>query len=345
MDLKNLLAKVHQQGATELHLKVGAAPLIRQNRFLKKIDLPAVTAEDLKGVLATALPEDERKRLANVRFQEVNVFGEPPCNYRLQILQAQGEFCIIIKIIAKAIPGFAELGFPFSLEPLTKAAQGLFILAGPARSGISTSLASFVERINQNRSAHVLVVEDPIEYTFEPKKSRISHRQFKKDIQSIEQGINFAKRMDVDVLVLGDLKREVPFYNILDYVAGGHFVVLSMQSLGAQNTVEKILFSFPEHDREHAANVLSHTLLGICSQALLHSPSESRMVPIHEVMLMNNTIRQIIQKGRVTQIDPNLRAGGEGSQPFDVPLGKYAREQVLPKEAVDAFLATYRSSK
>lgn len=345
MDLKNLLAKIHQQGATELHLKVGSPPLIRQNRFLRKIDLPALTPDDLKDVLQTALPEEERKRLPALRFHEVNVFGEPPCNYRLQVLQAQGEFIVIIRIIAATVPSWPELGFPFALEPLTKAAMGLFILAGPARSGISTSLASFVERINQNRPSHILVIEDPIEYTFEPKKARISHRQFKKDIQSVEQGINFAKRMDVDVLVLGDLKRELPFGNILDFVAGGHFVVLSMQTLGVQNTVEKILYSFPESDREHAANVLAHSLLGICSQALLHSPTQNRMVPVHEVMLVNNTLRQIIQKGRTAQIDPNLRSAGEGSQPFDVPLAKLVRDQVLPKEAVDAFLASFKGGK
>ena len=345
MDLKSLLTKIDKQGGTELHLKIGSPPLVRQNRFLRKVALPAVTSDDLKEVISKTLPADLQKRISSQRFTEVNVFGEPPCNFRLQLLQAQGEFCIIIKLIPKRVPGFPEIGLPFAIEPLTKAAMGLFIIAGPARSGISTSLASFVERINQNRSAHILVIEDPIEYTFEPKKSKISHRQFSKDIPSVEQGINFAKRMDVDILVLGDLKRELPFRNILDYVGGGHFVVLSMQTLGVQNTVEKILYSFPEVDREHAANVLGHNLLGICSQALLHSPSENRMVPIHEVMIVNNMLRQIIQKGRTNQIDPNLRAGGEGCQVFDASLGKYLRDQVLPKNSVEAFLAGYRGTK
>jgi twitching motility protein PilT len=234
---------------------------------------------------------------------------------------------------------------PRVLESLSKAGKGLFIMAGPARSGISTSLAAFLEKMNQSRACHILVIEDPIEFYFEPKMSRISQRQFRKDLFSIEQGLNFAKRMDVDVMAIGDLKCEVPFRALLDYVAGGHSVVLSMQTLGIVNTLEKILFSFPEKDRDHAGNVLASNLLGVCSQALLLGTGGQKMVPAHEILVVNPTTRGILQKGRISQLEPNIRSAGEGSQLFEQDTGRLLREGAVPRETVEAFLAMYRGVK
>ncbi|HEY9071914.1 MAG TPA: ATPase, T2SS/T4P/T4SS family [Candidatus Ozemobacteraceae bacterium] len=344
MDLTQLLTTVQESGGTEIHLKVGSPPLVRQNKFLRKLALPAVQPGDIAGVVKQALSPEELAKFNQQRQFEGNFFGGAPCNFRLNLFQAQSQTMAIIRLIRKAVPNFAEISLPPALEALTEAKAGLVILAGPCRSGISTSLAAFVERINQGRSAHVLLFEDPIEFSFEPKKCRITQRQFKKDLYSIESGINFAKRMDVDVLVIGDLKRELPFRSILEYVAGGNFVVLSMQTLGIQNTLEKILYAFPESDRPYIGNVLATSLLGICSQALLLNPGSKKLVPIHEVFISNSTMAGILQKGRVNQIEPNLRSAGEGSITFEQSAGRLIRDG-MPKDVLDAFMTMYRGVK
>ncbi len=344
MDLKQLISAVLEQGGTEIHLKIGSPPLVRQNKFLRRLSLPAIQAGDIEGIIKQALSPADLAKFSQQRSFEGNFFGAPPCNYRLNLFQAQSETMAIIRLIRKAVPNFAEISFPTAMDSLTQAKAGLVIIAGPCRSGISTSLAAFVERVNQNRAAHILLFEDPIEFSFEPKKSRISQRQFKTDVISIEAGINFAKRMDVDVLVIGDLKRELPFRSILEYVAGGHLVVLTMQTLGIQNTLEKILFAFPENDRTYIGNVLATCLLGICSQALLLHPGEKRLRPIHEVLISNSTISGILQKGRANQIEPNMRSAGEGSITFEQSAGRMIREGV-PKDVIDAFISMYRGIK
>ena len=345
MNLTELLKKVVTMGGTEIHFKIGLPPLIRQGRFLKRLDVPPVKNEDLEQIINEALTPEEEKRFNLVRFHEGNIFGKPPCNYRLNLFQAQSRVMALIKIIRQAAPTFEEIGLPVLFDNVITSSKGLFIFSGPARSGISTSLAGLVERINQKVARHVLIIEDPIEFYFEPKKSRISQRQFRKDMVSVEQGINFAKRMDVDVMVIGDLKEELPYRNILEYVAGGHFVILTMQTLGIIKTVEKIICSFPDSDNDYVCNTLSENLIGICSQALLTSPDSSRVAPIHEVLLMSNVIRGILQKGKFAQIDPNIKSAGEGSRLFEKDINRVLQEGGIPRETCEAFLASYRGMK
>lgn len=345
MKVGELISNVYNQNTTELHLKIGSPPLIRVNKFLQKTDLPIITEKDIQDAITELMPEEEKKHLKESKLIEFSVFGNQPCNYRIQIFQVQNQYQIIIRFIASSIPTWEALSLPKCLEKITSTPSGLFIFSGPARSGISTSLAAFVEKINQVRPAHILIIEDPIEFTFENKKSFISHRQFRKDIVSVEQAINFAKRMDIDILVLGDLKKELPFKNILEFAAGGHFVIISMQTLGVQNTLEKILYTFPDFDRDYAANLMANCIVGVCSQVLLHSIKLNKMVPVHEVLIVNQIIKQILQKGKISQLEANIQSAGEGSQLFEIEVSKLIKDNIIAKDTGEGFLQYYKLGK
>ncbi|NCB40880.1 MAG: hypothetical protein EOM80_19165, partial [Erysipelotrichia bacterium] len=218
MDIRKMIETVKTAGGTELHIKAGARPLMRKNKFLRRMDFPVLQEADVEGMLKELLSEEERNKFNKLSSYEANYFGKPPCNFRLTLFHSQQKPVALIKIISSKVPSLEEIRFPEVLTPIFDSRKGLFIISGPARSGISTSLAAIVERMNKLHARHVLIIEDPIEFHFEEKRCRISQRQFRKDINMIEQGINFAKRMDVDVLVIGDLKREIPFRNIIEYV-------------------------------------------------------------------------------------------------------------------------------
>ena len=165
----------------------------------------------------------------------------------------------------------------------------------------------------------------------------------------IEQRINFAKRMDVDTLVIGDLKRDIPFKNIIEYVAGGHLVVLCMQNLGFTSALEKLIFSFPESYREYVNVVLSENLIGVCSQALITN-TNGRRVPVHEILIPNKNSAGIISMGKYSQLRNNIATAGSGSILFDTDKGrpgsvaeKLAKGD-LEKAAADAFLEYYKST-
>lgn len=345
MDTRKLIVDVQKAGGTELHLKIGSKPLMRKNKFLRKIDLPEIQPDDMKALLGQLLNEEELKKFEKFSAYEANYFGKPPCNFRLTLYHSQQKPIAIIKIISGNIPSLKDIKFPEHLSNVTEYCKGLFILAGPARSGISTSLASLVEQMNKTQQKHILLIEDPIEFNFEPKGCRISQRQFRKDINMIEQGINFAKRMDVDVLVIGDLKREIPFKSVLEYVAGGHFVVLSMQTLGMVNTLEKFIFSFSEADREYVCQVLSENLVGLCSQALISDMAGQKVVPVHETLVMNPTTASIIQKGKISQLEPNITSCGEGSMLFAQNIQKLYMKSELDRNAGESFQEFYRGMR
>lgn len=345
MDIKKLIETVKNTGGTELHLKVGAKPLMRKNKFLRRMDSPALQTEDMDAMLNELLSVEDRNKFSKLSSFEANYFGQPPCNFRLTLFHSQQRPVALIKIISSKIPTLEEIKFPEALIPYLDAKKGIFIIAGPARSGISTSLAAIIERMNQLHSRHVLIIEDPIEFNFEQKRCRISQRQFRKDINMIEQGINFSKRMDVDVLVIGDLKREIPFRNIIEYVAGGHFVILSMQTLGMVNTLEKFIFSFPEADREFVCQVLAENLQGVCSQVLIPDLINKQIVPVHETLVMNNTAMSIIQKGKVSQLEPNIVSTGSGSQLFAQTLQDLYLAKKLDRTSGENFLEFYRGTR
>ncbi|MBF0500070.1 MAG: Flp pilus assembly complex ATPase component TadA [Candidatus Riflebacteria bacterium] len=345
MDLEALIGSVHSQGGSEIHLKVDSPPLMRKNKNLQRLSMPAIMAADMESVVKKLLSAEDQAYIREKQYFENNFFGAPPCNFRLCLFKTQGQIQAIIRIIRSVAPSLQELGFPAQFGELINARSGLIIISGPARSGISTSLAALIEHINMNRACHILLMEDPIEFGYISKRAIISQRQLRKDVHTVEQGINFAKRMDVDVLVIGDLKKEVPLRTLLEYANGGHLVILTMQTLGAMNTLEKILISFPEAYREHICNMLSRDLLGICSQALLFSHVENRMMPIHDILMVNHTVRSIIQKGRISQIESNISSAGEGSRLFDGHLVRLMRDNKISKETSDGFLTMYRGVK
>ena len=349
MDVKLLIEKVFESGGNELHMKIGSKPLMRKNNALKPMDFPALVEDDMKDLQSELLTKDEIAKFERIGVYEVNHFGKPPCNFRLSMFHSQQKPIAYIKIVNNSAPSLMEIGFPESAASLLSSAKGLFILSGPARSGISTSMAALVEYMNNKFRRHVLVIEDPIEYYYQPKECIISQRQFSKDIYMIEQGINFAKRMDVDTLVIGDLKRDIPFKNIIEYVAGGHLVILCMQNLGITSTLEKFVLSFPESYREYVNIVLSENLLAVCSQALITN-STGRRVPVHEILIPNKNSAGIIAMGKYSQIRNNINTAGSGSILFDTDKGrpgsvaeKLAKGE-LEKSAADAFLEYYKST-
>lgn len=349
MNVEHLIEMVYQAGGNELHMKIGSKPLMRKNNALKQMDFPALVEQDMKDLESELLTEDEIAKFEKIGVFESNHFGKPPCNFRLSLFHSQQKPIAYIKIINSNVPTIQDIGFPEVAANLLSAAKGLFILSGPARSGISTSMAALVEYMNNKFRRHILVIEDPIEYYYQPKESIISQRQFSKDIYMIEQGINFAKRMDVDTLVIGDLKRDIPFKNIIEYVAGGHLVVLCMQNLGFTSTLEKLIYSFPESYREYVNVVLSENLLGVCSQALITN-TNGRRVPVHEILIPNKNSAGIIAMGKYSQLRNNIATAGSGSILFDTDKGRPGSvanklaQGDLEKSAADAFLDYYKSS-
>ena len=344
MDIKSLIEKVAKTDATELHMKLSSKPLVRKNNVLKPMDLPALVEADMKQLITDLLSADDIAKFEKNGTYEANYFGKPPCNFRLTLFHSQEKPVALIKIISGVIPSLRDIEFPEVAANTLSASKGLFVLTGPARSGITTSMAALIEHMNAKYRRHILVIEDPIQFNYEPKECVISQRQYSKDIYMVEQGINFAKRMDVDTLVIGDLKRDIPFKNIIEYVAGGHLVILCMQTLGCVSALEKILLSFSEDYREYVCQVLSENLLGMVSQALI-TTANGMNVPVHEVFIPSKNAMSVLVKGKLAQLEPNISTAGIGSELFGQAVMTKVSKGRIDRPSAEAFLEYYRNTK
>ncbi len=345
MDIGKLVEKVIGEGGNEIQLKIGSKPLMRKNKLLRGMDLPTIVEEDVTGVLTELLPPEELKKVAKKTYFETNIFGKLPANIRLTVFHAQEKPVLIIKIISNKMPTLKDIGFPDALVSLIESRKGLFIVTGPARSGISTTIAAIVEHLNNKFSRHIITIEDPIEFNFESKKSRITQRQIGKDILDFNQGLNFAKKMDVDTFIISDIKQTVPFKSILELVAGGSFVILAMSSLVFVAAIEKFVFDFPEEHRDYVWQVLADNLLGVCSQALIATKNASQIVPAFEILIMNSIAAGIIQKGKASQLEGNIMNLGMGSALFGEYVNHLILKNAIDRPSADAFLELLRSTK
>lgn len=344
MDIRKLIEKVVSVGGNELHLKIGSQPLIRKNNVLCSMDMPALIEVDMEHLIESLLTKEEALKFQKVGIFEANHFGEPPCNFRLSLFHSQQRPVAYVKIIDSVIPDLKSIDFPESVSDLLGSPKGIIILAGPSKSGISTTMAAIVEHMNKKYKKHILVLEDPIQYYYEPKESIISQRQLSKDIFMVEQGINFAKRMDVDTLVIGDLKRELPYKNIVEYAAGGNLVIFCMQTLGVVAALEKLVYSFYEGDREFVNRVLTENLLAVVSQAAV--PGNSGVdVPVHEIFIHNKNTENITQYGRYQQLEGNMETAGQNSILFRNALLKLIEKGKITKPSAEAFYEAYKGIK
>lgn len=342
MDIKSMIEKVVKLGGDELYLKIGTQPLVRINDVLSSMDLPALIESDMNDLIETLLTKDEIVKFQKNGIFEANYFGQSPCNFRISLFHSQQSPVAYIKIINSEIPELKDLDLPASLANLLGSPKGILILAGPSRSGISTTMAALVEHMNRKYKRHILVIEDPIQYYFEPKNSIISQRQLTKDIFMVEQGINFAKRMDVDTLVIGDIKRDLPYKNIVEYVAGGKQIIICLQSLGVVATLEKFVYSFHENDRDFANKVITENLLAVISQASLPGSNNKENVPVYEVFIHNRNTEKITQSGKYQQLEGNISSAGADSVLFRQSLLKLVEAKKIKKSVAEAFYESYK---
>ncbi|NLM17832.1 MAG: Flp pilus assembly complex ATPase component TadA [Candidatus Riflebacteria bacterium] len=345
MEVVKLIEKVYTAGGNELHLKVGTKPMMRRNKHLIQLDVPVLVEDDMKHLFNDLLKDDHRKEFEEESFLELNFWDNKPCNYRLSLFRSQGTTVATIKLIESEVPSIDKLQFPQSIVSLLSARQGLLIFAGPTRSGITTLMASAIQHINETSERHIHIIEDPVEYRYKNDKSYISQRQLGKDLLVIEQGINFAKRMDVDVLVIGDIKREIPFFNIIEYMMGGHMVILCMPTLGVTTTLEKFVYSFDESRRNYIYHALSEHLLAVMSQGLIENRMKSGVVPVHELLLCNTITTDIFSKGKLAQIEPNMRSAGPGSVTFAETVKRLITQGTISEAEGNTFLGEVRNSR
>ena len=295
-DIVKFLKSAVATGASDEHLKVGHAPYIRKNGFIKKINMPELSKQELDNAILEIAPASLTDRILNcldIDFMyEIKGCSRFRVNYNRQL----GEPALVIRNIPYGIPALSELNLPSVLNEIINYQNGIVLVTGPTGSGKSTTLASLINEIALNSSKHIITIEDPVEYIFSCQKSIISQRQVEIDTKSFSDGIKYSLRQDPDVIFIGEIRDKDTMAAALKASETGHLVFSTLHTNDAVQTINRIINLFEEANRPIIRRQLADTLRATIAQKLIYSEENKTRYPACEIMIVTPTIRDYIYK-------------------------------------------------
>ena len=309
--LDELVDVVAKEGASDLHLAEGRSPVIRVSGFLiSLVKMPALSKEDLAGLLTFLLSADEKKELEVYKETNFAYSHKGKARFRCNIFMSLGKVNVAMRLIPTKIKSFEELGLPPILETFAKRQQGFFLVVGPIGSGKSTTLATMIETINLERLEHIITIEDPIEYIFEPKKAIIDQREVKIDTPDFHTALHGIFRQDADIVMIGEMRDQETISTAVTAAETGHLILSTLHTNAAGQTVDRIIDSFPSDQQGQIRLQLSESLLGIFSQRLLPRVSGG-LIPGYELLINNNAVSNLIREKRTHEISSVIETSSE----------------------------------
>jgi twitching motility protein PilT len=301
--LKEILKFIYKEQASDLHIIPGSFPIMRKDGDLYPLaQFDILTSDDTEEILFSLIDEEKRKRLLKYKDIDFSFSLDEKTRFRVNIyLQAQG-WSGAFRFIPNEIKSIEELNLPPILNEFVQRRQGFILITGPAGTGKSTTLASMIDTINHQRQAHIITIEEPIEYLFTNDKAVISQREIPTHSPSWHRALKAALREDPDVIMIGELRDPESIAIALTAAETGHLVLGTLHTNSASQTIDRIVDVLPENQKSQARLQLASTLIGIVSQRLVPRVKGGR-VPACEVLIANNAVRNLIRENKIYQID------------------------------------------
>lgn len=309
--LSQFIEAVVAQGASDLHLSVGSPPIMRVSGVLTPfLQEPALRQDDLEGFLPVLLSEDRQKLFKETQEVDFSYAYQDKVRFRGNGYWQRGTIGVALRLIPRTIRSIAELNLPSALEHFATLEQGFFLVVGPVGQGKTTTLAALIEKINQERTEHIVTIEDPIEYLFENKKSLIDQREVRVDTHDFHAALQSVFRQDVDVLMVGEMRTPETMATAVTAAETGHLVFSTLHTNNAAQTIDRIIDSFPANQQEQIRIQLAGSLVGVFSQRLLPRISGG-LVPAYELMVATPAVANLIREKRTHEIQTIIETGSE----------------------------------
>lgn len=336
-DTTQFLQTAIDSKASDLHITVGAPPILRIDGVLAPIPGASIlTSKDTESLaLAVVSPEQKEILLTNKELDLSYALGDT--RFRVNIYTQQTSFAIAFRLISSVIPTFKDLGLPEVIGDLAKLNQGLVLVVGPTGHGKSTTLASLINEINKTRNMHILTIEDPIEYVYTHDRSLIAQREMHQDTHSWEIALRSALREDPDVVLVGELRDFETISSALTVAETGHLVFATLHTNSASQTVDRIVDVFPEQQQQQIRVQLAATLEAIISQRLIPSIGGGR-VPAVEILLSTSAVKNIIRESRSHELDNVITtSSGLGMVSLDRSLAQLVKDGKVELETAKEY--------
>jgi twitching motility protein PilT len=322
--IDDLLRVASSHGASDLHLKVGAFPVMRIGGELHPIsDAPRVKQEDALDMAFSMMSNRQKQRFKEASEVDIGYGVNGLGRFRANIFQQRGSVSIVLRVIPEQTRNTSELGLPPIIDKISEERRGLILVTGSTGSGKSTTLAAMIDRINAMRSGHIVTIEDPIEFLHKDKMSFVTQREVDVDTRSFSEALRGALRQDPDVILVGEMRDYETIETALMAAETGHLVLSTLHTLDATETITRIVSCFPSHQQKSVRIQLAGILKGVISMRLVRAAKGAGRVPAVEVMVSTGLIRDYIVNEEKTYLIREAIAAGTsqyGMQTFDQSL-------------------------
>ncbi len=332
MEFNEMLATVVASGASDLHLSVGAPPVMRCNGELKPMGNQVLGPQDTRELLYGILTQEQRRRLETNLELDLS-YHVPGCaRFRVNAYHQRGVLGAALRIVPTTIRTLGELRLPAAIADWTTTPRGLVLVTGATGSGKSTTLAALIDRINETRACHIMTIEDPIEFLHSHKRSLINQRELGGDTQSFANALRSALRQDPDVILVGEMRDLETIQIALTAAETGHLVFGTLHTSDAPQTIDRVIDVFPAHQQGQIRVMLANALQGVCCQQLLPTIKDGRVVAC-EVLVATPAVRNLIREGMSHQIYSVMQTGAQhGMQSMDTALAQLVREGAIRRD-------------
>ncbi len=333
MHLNDLLNKVIEIDASDLHLRADEPPIFRVRGELIRGDMAPLSGTQIRDLMYAVLDQDRIDRFEKQR--ELDVAHEVPgkARFRVNIFFQQKQVGAALRLIPYLIRSVDELGMPQSVKQMCMRPRGLILVTGPTGSGKSTSLAAMIDYINRNRKCHILTIEEPIEYMHTDRMSVINQREVHVDTHSYADALRHVMRQNPDVILVGEMRDLETIHLAITAAETGHLVFSTLHTQDAPQTVDRIIDVFPPEAQAQIRMQLSVTLNAVISQTLLARADTSGRIAAYEMMIATPAIRSLIREGKTHQLYMDIQTGGDiGMQSLDSHLLSLVNEGKIKYE-------------
>jgi twitching motility protein PilT len=338
MEMSDILRECIKRGASDIHISAGRPVTLRIHGELVPIEEKVLAPEDTEVYMKAMTSDLHRQKIETIGGVDFGFAFSQQARFRASIFRQKGSYGVVLRQIPNRLMTFEQIGLSSRITELLYKPRGLVLVVGPTGSGKTTTLATMVNYINENRSTHIITIEDPIEYFHEHKRSIITQREVGVDVPSFHEALIKALRQDPDVILVGEMRDLATMEAAITAAETGHLVFATLHTTGAARTVDRIIDAFPSHQQEQIRTQLASSMIAVVSQLLIPKVTGDGRVACFEIMITTPAISNLIRENKTYRITSDIQTGGKfGMKTLDSSLlelyssGTIAYEEMISK--------------